>query len=366
MSSWSSTRAASSPDPKQLKLVALGFRFPSPWGGGLVCAKVHTMNYGAILERAGRIVLRRRYLWLLGLLAGESFSAPTGFPGSFGGPVPAGSVPRSNVYYFGPSPAPFGRGSGPDMGTFFSDHPGVVAAIIVGILLAIVIGALFFFVLGPISTGGLVRAAVEHDTERSFTLGQAWNAGLRTFWRVLGLRVVEIVFLLVVLAAVAGLAFASMAASGFSSNSFGALAPLFLLVLLVAIATQVIVTLAVRAVVIDDRSMTDAVAAAIALARRRLGRVALVWVISIAVSIGIAIALVVALALLAIPFVLLGVITYAAGAGIGVPLALGILVAVVVFLVAAGASGAFVSVVWTLAYRRFDGEPATAVAPTAG
>ncbi len=329
------------------------------------------MNYGAIIERAGRIVLRRRYLWLLGLLAGESFSAPTGFPGSFGGPVPAGSFPRSNVYYFGPSPAPntsvlFGPGSSPNIGTFFSDHPGVVAAIIVGILLAIVIGALFFFVLGPISTGGLVRAAVEHDTERSFTLGQAWNAGLRTFWRVLGLRVAEIVFLLVVLAVLAGLAFASMAASGFSSNSFGALAPLFLLVLLVAIATQVIVTLAVRAVVIEDRSITDAVAAAIALARRRLGRVALVWVISIAVSIGIAIALVVALALLAIPFVLLGVITYAAGAGIGVPLVLGILVAVVVVLVAAGASGAFVSVVWTLAYRRFEGEPATAPAPTAG
>jgi len=329
------------------------------------------MNYGAILERAGRIVLRHRYLWLLGLLAGESFGAPAGFPGTFNAPV---ATPRSGVYYFGSgwfqSPAPntsylYGPGGG-DMGSFFSDHPGVVAAIIVGILLAIVIGALFFFVLGPISAGGLVRAAVEHDTERSFTLGQAWNAGLKTFWRVLGLRLAEIVFLLVVLAILGLLALASMAASGFSSNSFAAFAPLFLVILLIAVATQVLVTLAVRAVVIDDRGITDAVAAAIGLARRRLGRVALVWVISVAISIGVAIALVVALAILAIPFVLLGVITYAAGAGIGIPLVLGLLVAVVVGLVAVGASGAFVSVLWTLAYRRFEGEPAAAVAPAAG
>jgi len=41
-------------------------------------------------------------------------------------------------------------------------------------------------------------------------------------------------------------------------------------------------------------------------------------------------------------------------------------VAVVVLLVAVGGSGAYVSVLWTLAYRRFEGEPATAVASAAG
>src|SRR2546428_14167495 len=74
-----------------------------------------------------------------------------------------------------------------DMGSFLSNHPGAVAAIIVGVLLVFVIGALFFFFLGPVSTGGLVRAAVEHDDGRPFAFGQAWQAGLRTFWRVVGL-----------------------------------------------------------------------------------------------------------------------------------------------------------------------------------
>ncbi|TMD08743.1 MAG: hypothetical protein E6J01_03335 [Chloroflexi bacterium] len=328
------------------------------------------MNYGALIERAGRMILRHRYLWVLGLLGGgEAFSAPTGFPGSFGGPVP-GSVPRSNVYYFGPSPAPSwmpftNQGGSVDMGSFFADHPGAVAAIIVGVLLVFVIGALFFFFLGPVSTGGLVRAAVEHDDGRPFAFGQAWQAGLRTFWRVLGLRLLEIVVLLFALGILGIVALISLAASGFTAGSFGSLGLVFVLILLVSIATQVVFTLAVRAAVMDDRSITQALESSIALVRRRLGPVALVWVISIAISIGIAIALLVALAIIAIPFVLLGVITYAAGAGIGIPLVLGILVAVVVLLVAVGGSGAFVSVLWTLAYRRFEGEPASAVAPAA-
>jgi hypothetical protein len=328
------------------------------------------MNYGALIERAGRMLLRHRYLWVLGLLGGgEAFSAPTGFPGSFGGPVP-GSVPRSNVYYFGPSPAPSwmpltSQGGSVDMGTFFADHPGAVAAIIVGVLLAIIIGALFFFFLSPVSTGGLVRAAVEHDDGRPFAFGQAWQAGLLTFWRVLGLRLLEIVVLLFALGILGIIALISLAASGFTSGSFGSLGLVFVLIILVSVATQVVFTLAVRAAVLDDRSITQALESSIALVRRRLGPVALVWVISIAISIGIAIALFVALAIVAIPFVLLGVITYAAGSGIGIPLVLGILVAVVVFLVAVGGSSAFVSVLWTLAYRRFEGEPASAVAPAA-
>ncbi len=329
------------------------------------------MNYGALIERAGRMLLRHRYLWVLGLLGGgEAFSAPTGFPGSFGGPVP-GSVPRSNVYYFGPSPAPSwmpltNHGGSVDMGSFFADHPGAVAAIIVGVLLVFVIGALFFLFLGPVSTGGLVRAAVEHDDGRPFAFGQAWQAGLRTFWRVLGLRLLEIVVLLFALGILGIVALISLAASGFTAGSFGSLGLVFVLIILVSVATQVVFTLAVRAAVMDDRSITQALESSIALVRRRLGPVALVWVISIAISIGIAIALFVALAIIAIPFVLLGVITYAAGAGIGIPLVLGILIAVVVLLVAVGGSSAFVSVLWTLAYRRFEGEPASAVAPAAG
>ena len=329
------------------------------------------MNYGAIIERAGRMILRYRYLWLLGLLGGgDTFSAPTGFPGSFSGPVPVGNAPHSDVYYFGPSPAPswvpLSAGGSPNMGSFFSDHPGVLAAIIVGVLLVFVIAAVFFFFLGPVSTGGLVRAAVEHDDGRSFAFGQAWQAGLRTFWRVLALRLLEVVALLFALAILGILALISLAASGFTASAFGSLGLVFLLIILVSIAIQVIATLAIRAVVMDERNISQAVESAIALVRRRLGRVALVWVISVAISIAIAIALFVALAIIAIPFVLLGVITYAAGVGLAIPAVLGILVAIVVLLAAAGASGAYTSVLWTLAYRRFDGEPpAAAAAPAA-
>jgi hypothetical protein len=329
------------------------------------------MNYGAIIEKAARMVLRHPYLWLLGFLGGgEAFSAPTGFPGSFGGPVPTGGV-RSNVFYFGPSPAPSwapltAQGNSVDFGTFFSDHPGAAAAIVVGILLAFVLGALWFFFLGPVSTGGLVRAAVEHDDERTYNFGQAWRAGLKTFWRVLGLRLLEIVFLLFVLGILGIFALISFAASGFSVGSFGSFGLVFLLIFLVSIATQVVVTLAVRAVVLDDRTITHAIESAIALVRRRPGPVALVWVISVAISIGIAIAVFVVLAIIAIPFVLLGFITYAAGAGIAIPLVLGILLGLAIIIVAASASGAYTSVLWTLAYRRFDGEPAaTAATPAA-
>lgn len=320
------------------------------------------MNYGAIIERAARLILRYRYLWLLGFLGGESFGAPTGFPAGFTGPAPRG-VPQPGVYYFGPgsppSPFPFPPVHPLQAGTAVV-NPGLVAAIIIGVLLAFLILAVFYLFLGPVATGGLVRAAVEHDGERSFSLGQAWNAGLRTFWRVLGLRVAALAVIAAALVVLGLVGLISFAASGFTSSGFSGLALIVLLFVLVAIVTQVVLTLAVRAVVMDDRNLTDSVASAVALVRRRLGRVALVWVISVAVGIGIAIVLVVALALLAIPFVILGLITYSVGAGIGIPLALGILLAVVVFLVVIGASSAFTSVLWTLAYRRFDGEPAAA------
>jgi hypothetical protein len=318
------------------------------------------MRYGDIITRALSITWRHKYLWLLALFAGESaasFSSVSFSPPSTGGNGVTGSTP-SQVWSM--------------VTTWVGDH--VTLLLLGGV--AILALLLVFLLLSAIADGALVRASAEHDREQPFSLGRAWNSGLITFWPVLKVKLLAVLVGLVSIIVLGGLvALAVVSAFSGATTTTVILASAAVLLGLIAIpfsiVFSVIILLMVRQVVLGGRRGTGAaLSQTLALIRRRLGRVALLWLLSVVLGIAIGIGLGVVTVVLAGIVVGLAFIIYLAG-GLTAAIVAGILLGVpwlIVFFVAAGAINAFTSTFWTLGYTRLDLEPQPQVAifpPTA-
>jgi hypothetical protein len=305
------------------------------------------MEYGQILARSLSITWRNRYLWLLAIFAGE---------GAFG--VGAPSSGGSNQRWSGPAPTTTFDWS--QVTGWISGHAALLWTI------GIVLLALFVVLLlvSAVANGALVKASAELDSERPFTLGQAWKAGLATFRPVLALKLFALLVAFTSLIVILGLF-----AVAFISGSSGAVAVgvgvavLAALLLAVAIPFWVVfgvaLRFAVRAVVLDGMSASAALATGFRLIGRRLGRVALLWLLILAVGVVAGIAVGVGIAL--ITLLAGGLIAGAAFTGgfvgaviVGAPTVVAWLAVVITV---GGAVSAFSSTYWTIAYRRLDAEP---------
>ena len=293
------------------------------------------MQYGQLITRSLSIVWRWRYLWLLAILGGADVGTG-GFGGSFSnvnslrGPTGGRTVGRPSVQFT----------------QFLQDNAGAIVALLV----IVAILALAWFLLSCITTGALVRASAEHDADRPFRFGLAWQTGLGTFWPILGLRLLGLVFGLVAVAMVGLLVLLGfLAYAGGQSGSLAAVVAvgtLFLLVLIpVAVVVGIVFILATRAVVLEQRGPIAALGRALRLFGERLGRTLLVWLIQVGVSIGVGIAVLLVLGLL---FLVLGGLVFgiALAAGpvgaiiVGIPFGLAFIAAA---LVVGGATGAYFS-----------------------
>jgi hypothetical protein len=304
------------------------------------------MQYGEVVTRSFRIAWRNRYLWLLALLAGEAGGGGGSGGGYRGGGGGSGGADLADV---------------PErVLNWIGAHVGLIVA--VGIVLLAV--WLVLFVISCIAAGAVVRAAAEHDAERPFGLGPAWRAGVAAFWRILGLRLIELAVLLAVLAVFGGLVVLLVTSVVRNSGRGVALAiGLGLLLLLifipVAIFYGVLMRLALRSIVLELQGPVAAIRLAFGLMFRRFGRVALIWLISVAVGIAAGLVLTVILVVVALPFVGLLLAALAAGSKevVIADVVVGGLVVLAASLVAGGAYGAFISSYWTLAFRRLDLDP---------
>ena len=295
------------------------------------------MNYGNLVRRPFEIVARRPYLWLLALLAGGATSFNLSGP-SYGRPAGSGA-------YRGPSWAVIQN--------FWYGHLGLIVALLV----VFVVAGTVLFALGCVATGGIIRAAVEHDAGREFSLGSAWRAGLAAGWRIAGLRVLAFLLAIVpgllvgtlVVAAVAGAAASPASAVAFGLSAAIAFLASFLFWLALGVAYQ----FAQRLVVLDGEGVAASLSQAFRMIRRHFGPVALAWLLLIALSIGAGIGLAVVALLVAVPAVTLGVTGVILGGPLG-GIVLGSFAAVFlvgVLIAAAGAYSAYTSVYWTLMYR---------------
>lgn len=313
------------------------------------------MQYGELITRAFSIVWRHKYLWLLAILGGADVTTSTGFGGNFSG---LGNT--SN----GGNGAPSGTGGTAGLRAvlsatvqFIQDHAVLIALAGLGVLVVIIAWTL----LSAVTTGALVRAAAEHDAERPFGLGVAWRTGLGTFWPILGLRLLGLLWGLIVVGAIGGVVvFGIMSYLGGQGAALGAVVTLGILLGVVlgllSIPIGIALILGARAAVLEQRGPLSALGRGFGLLRARLGRVLLVWLIQVGLSLAASFALAIAL----IPVILLIVavavaagVAGGAGAVVAVAIPLGLLL-VVLGLVLAGIVGAYLSTYWTLAFRRME------------
>lgn len=314
------------------------------------------MDYLQILTRALAITWRHKYLWLLALFAGETTTVGLSFGSG------SGSSGNSSHRYYGGSES--AQAAWNQLATWTATHMTLLWT--AGITLAVLGVALFL--VSAVANGALVKAGAEHDADRPFGLREAWGAGVRTFWPVLGLKAfgllvgassVIVIGGLVVMTAVFAMSGAVAAAIG-----TGLLAVMLLVVAIpFFIVFGVAIVLGVRAIVLDGHGAADGLRTGMGLIRHRLGRVALFWLLvclaGAAASVVVALALVVA----ALPILALTFTAYLAGGwllalAIGGALVAAWLVVVVTF---AGGVKAFTSTCWTIAYPHFDAEPRPAI-----
>lgn len=321
------------------------------------------MRYGEVVTRSLHIFWHHRYLWLLGALGGgESVGGGSGGGGNYG----------SSFYTPGRAGGGSASGAGADFARslqdWFSGHAGLL--IVAGALLLVF--GIAYFLVSCVASGALVRAAAEHDAERPFDFHLAWRAGTRTFARVLGLRLLLVLWTLVVLV-IAGALVGAGVYAGF--NNLGGLlaavvavgAVFVLAFIVVGIVLGLVYTLALRAIVLEERRTWESVRRGWQLFQARLGRVLLVWLIQIGVALVLGFAIGIGLFLLALPLLAIGFAAYSAGGVGGVLTAAVPLVVVFVLLSVAvgGAAGSYITTYWTLAYRRLDLDPVPAPAPAA-
>jgi hypothetical protein len=307
------------------------------------------MDYTQILTRALAISWRHKYLWLLAVFAGETTTIGMSFGRGSGGRSSYDNVSGQAIW------------SG--LTNWVSAHAALLWT--VGITLALL--GIALFLLSAVANGALVKAGAEHDAERPFGLRQAWSSGVQTFWPVLRLKLFALVVYASLTIVIGGLGLITVAL-GFSGAVAGAIATGVLAgVLLLAaipffIVFGVAVVLGVRAIVLDGKGASGGFGTALNMIWRRRGRVALFWLLVIVIGLVASTAVGLALVVAALPLVGLTVAAYfaggwllalTAGSGFGA-------VWLIVAVAFAGGVNAFTSTCWTLAYPRFDLQPAPA------
>ena len=322
------------------------------------------MQYGELITRSFSIVWRHKYLWLLAILGGADVTTSGGFGGNFSGFGNAfnGGGPSTGAHR--PSGAAL-QDAASAIGRFLQDNLGLI--VLLGALALVV--AVVWFLLSCVTTGALVRATAEHDADRPFDLGLAWRTGASTFWPILGLRLLGLLWGVILVGAVAGVvAFAIVSYLSAQTAALGlviALGVLLAAVLaLASIPIGIAFILGTRAVVLEQRGPLSALGRGFGLVGSRLGRVLLVWLLQ--VGLALAASLGVAIALIPVVLLLVAVVIAAAVVGGGgaaavavVPL---VLLLVALALVVGGIVGSYLSAYWTLAFRRMEVEAPPPVA----
>src|SRR2546426_8937245 len=235
---------------------------------------------------------------------------------------------------------------------------------VVGILACVVVLGFVLFVLSCIATGGIIRAAVEHDIDREYKLGTAWGAGYVTGGGIARLPLLTLLLAIVPgfligapgLGAVGGAMSSAAAAVG-----FGLLAAVAILVSTAFwLALGVAFQFAQRLVVLEDGHVAQSLSTGFRLIRWHFKEVAFGWLILIALSIAVGIAFAILAVVVAIPAAALGFGGWAMGGMTGAIVA-GSFAAVFflgILLFAARAYSAYSSGHWALLFRKRRGLPA--------
>lgn len=320
------------------------------------------MSYGDIIKGAWRITWRYKALWVLGLFAGVSGCQAGGSNSGGSGDIPGSS-----------GPSDFGGGDLPSPADIAGLQDGLlIAAVVVGLLVLL---GLVWFAVGTAARGGLVHAVNEIESGRTITLGAAWSRGWELWGRVfvfqllLGLPVFLVAMLLLV-AIFVPLIGPIMQGQEPSFEALGpmcgALVCLVPILILLAVAAELLSLVGLRYAVIGGRGAVDAIKAAYQAIRARIKDTALVYLISgglnLAAGLVVAIPMVIIVLVTMLPAVGLLAVGDGSIAGFLGAVAFGVVLIVLVSLLYSAIWGTYTSAYWTIFFRKLTGlEPAPIV-----
>ncbi len=284
------------------------------------------MDYGKLFTRAWDIIWKYKFLILLGVLVALSGSS--------------GSSGNQSRYLFEGGDIPWNDMPRFDYGSPFQDLDLSILAILgliaLGVVLVVV--GLALWVAGTISRGGLISAVNDIELDTPATFSSAFQAGWKKGWRLLGIDLVPAIpglalFIggLVIFLSYGG--FVEMMDGVWPYAGIGPFLPLILLTCLllpIILFLSMMRTFAMRACVLEDLGVVASYRRGFEVLAGNLGTALILFLIQIAVSIGLFIVMI-------LP---------------GILMVLCCLLWPVLILVQ-GAFSAYISTLWTLAWREF-------------
>jgi hypothetical protein len=286
------------------------------------------MQYGTVLSRAVNIVWENKFLIVLGILVA------LGSGWNSGGGGGDGNGNGNGQPFWEPGQMP--------------DYADEIAGLAIGFVVVLLCVALFIgiviWVVSTIARGGLIAGVDTIESGAKSSFSQAWRAGWQKGWRLLGIGLLPaipgfILFLggLVALVGYGGFfaAFGQDFAAPVGAAGLG-----LTIALLVCIALPIILVLSIlrnfaeRACMLEDLGVIDSYRRGASVLMSNLGEAIILFLIQIAISI-----------VFFILFFLPGLLI--------------VLCCLLwpLLLVIQGAISAFISTVWTLAWRTWTGEP---------
>ena len=277
------------------------------------------MDYGGMVRKALEIMWKFKYLWIFGFFL--EF-------GSGGGT------------WFGNLPEKFRV----DMGDCFG---GVLLG---ALLLLIGVGLLLFIVfliMYLISQGGMVHCVWRIQLGESPKLRDGWDAGIKHFWRILGISILVIIFAL----GAALVTLGPFIAAIFTHKALGLLSGvvLFPIFFVLIVAIILIGLYATRSCVIEGKGVFDSIAGGWETLKDNLGSSLVVTLISIGSTMAYMIGFVGVGLLLAAPFVTIAAFNLLMG------IFLGVIVGLIYIGIASAMWGTYIDSLWTLAYMEMKG-----------
>jgi hypothetical protein len=282
------------------------------------------MDYGKILSRSVNIVWQNKFLIILGFLASLG-------SGSFGGG--GGGSNGGN-----------GGGAPGQIPEFGEEIAALAVGFVVALVCVILIVALVLWAISTIARGGMIASVDTIESGEKSSFRQAWSAGWNRVWTLLGIGLLPaipglILFVggLLALGAYGGF----FALFGEEFGTFAGPAGLGVMIALLAcVVIPIVLVLSIlrnfaeRAAMLEGLGVIDSYRRGTSVLMANLGEAIILFLLQIAI------------------FIILGILLFVPG-----------IVAVLccflwpLLLVVQGAVSAFLSALWTLAWRTWTGNP---------
>jgi hypothetical protein len=324
------------------------------------------MQYGALLSHAWNIIWRNKIIWVFGFLAA------LGSGGGGGGNFRL-NMPSSGRVAGGGLPPDLER----TLANIFSNPAIIITIVVVLILIGLIIG-LVVELIAALGHGAMVDMVREADESKVTRFSTGWRTGLRRMFPVflirflLGLPTAIIIlagiapFFLSFIPLITGAGSRSaerLFAGGMLTTLLLCFLPALCIGVLLTIPLQVLETLSIRALVLEDLGIWGSIRRGWAIFTGNLGDVVVVWLIFL--LIGILVFVVVGVPLAVAAFAIIFPLTFMAATSPVFILPI-LLVGILLWLVSAAIRSiveAYASTTWTLAYRQFIARSAAAPAP---